>query len=199
MRAEKYSWDFEHGGKTIQTILRENGQGDLIIQQQHSDEELSRGLWFAQHAVRSFFVSVLLYVKQENIESILDDHGERLFTRIKKLPDIGGNFHDGVSIHDAKSDFDCYGGRPICNDPKEAQLIAQFGGDAGYMGLDGKILTLNHGATKRKFNDPLIIPPEQTEELIFGLVYAASHGMCRTFKSELVDRLNYFFTTFVHQ
>lgn len=199
----KYSWVFSHNKKGFLTSFQANGQGDMDIDQispwimnrnKAKENSIHTGINFEQHSERILLIAFLNYAKESlrDLSYLKEESG--LLLKVKKLPDMAGNFSESESLINC-SDSELEKGL------QEDLIWFNMKTDGLYLGSHGhaeidryKNLLLIGEYLDGQDAPPVIIPPTQISKAIFGLFHLASYGGVRTAKREMIERLNYWRT-----
>jgi len=190
---QKYKWAFSHHRRRFLTIFQSNVHGDMNINQIVNSK--CAGIYFEQHSERVFFIFLLKYA-QEHCRDLSPFRKESgLLSKTNKLPNYAGNFMESITEDGGEREY--YFQNDLIFFNPEIKLESFPLGQRGRMEVDneGNLLLIEKYFGGQD-SPPVILPPKQIDKAIFGLIYLASHGLVRTSKRALVDRLNYWRKSF---
>lgn len=195
----RYTLNFSLEDRFIETIIKANGNGDMNLAQyiiespSLKSKTFHAGAGFPQDGERVLFISLLKYLDQHGIDSeCLADNGKAFFSKIRRLASTKG-FFEGGGAFGPEHDF-IYFEKDISSDPDKTHQFSD-GFRKGYIGVDAqKNLLINQSNFSEKPTLSLVFPPQEVDNLIYGLAHLAANGIVRTTKKELEDRLRYYFS-----
>jgi hypothetical protein len=196
---QKYVWNFEHEGQSIETTLGAGTNGDMWITQKNLGTLDTTSASFEQGASRKFFVSILRYINQEGLKKVcLPDGGTSLLERLKHLPKNSGNFTlsempPEFELSEDESRFKC----PISRSYEDLSTHTVNNDDyeKTYIFVDqNKDLVLRRTLGDENLRTPVVFPKEQIQELMYSVFFMASYGLVRVSHSLIKDRRKLFLT-----